>query len=189
MKKCRTLSDLYIERSIRHGYNITTSWGDFSLFFVFCYFPLDDVQLVCQIFDYFVSIGCDIEARNGWGETHFLRACRFNTVWSSPYLSQLIQYGVDVDVKDSRGHGALDLALALVPWILSLRSDGEPVRHNLRATLGLLLEAGCDPRIKHRFSKKDVEIKEQYWWKALDTEKKRRSLLPPQETQHLPPLP
>ncbi|KAH5063199.1 hypothetical protein HBH96_061220 [Parastagonospora nodorum] len=188
LKKCRSLSDLYIERGIRHGHNMTTSWGPFSLFFVPGYFPWYDVQLLSQVFDYFVSIGCDIEARDACGDTLLLRACRYYTVGSSVYLSQLIQYGADVSAKSLRGQGALDLALEPVPWTLSLWSD-ERIRQQLLGKLGLLLEAGCDPRIKHRFSKIDVEIGEQCWWKALDTEKKRRSLLSPQETQHLPPLP
>ncbi|KAH5327056.1 hypothetical protein HBI12_074540 [Parastagonospora nodorum] len=182
MKKCRTLSDLSIERAIRHGYNITTSWGFYSLFFVFGYYRWDDVQLMCQMFDYFVSIGCDIEARDVLGKTPFLHACRDPMLEPSVYLSQLIQYGADVGVKDSRGQGALDLALGSVQWSISLSWD------KLLGKLGLLLEAGCDPRIKLRFSKNDVGLA-RCWWKALDTEKKRRSLLPPQETQHLPPLP
>ncbi|KAH3966044.1 hypothetical protein HBI56_063740 [Parastagonospora nodorum] len=188
LKKCGTLSDLYIERGIRHGYNITTSWGPFGLFSVFCRFPWDDVQLLSQLFDYFLSIGCDIEARDAWGDTLLLRACRYYTVGSSVYISQLIQYGADVSVKSLRGQGALDLALGPVPWTLSLWSE-EHLRQQLLGKLGLLLEAGCDPRIKHRFSQDDVGLMLQCWLKALDTEKKRRSLLPPQETQHLPPLP
>ncbi|KAH6091626.1 hypothetical protein HBI65_154710 [Parastagonospora nodorum] len=188
MKNCRTLSDLYIERGIRHGHNMTISWEPFSLFLVSDYLQWYDSQLLSQMFDYFVSIGGDIEARDAWGDTLLLRACHYNTVGSSVYLSQLIQYGADVSSKSLRGQGALDLVLRSGPRFPN-RWWYERVRQQLLAKLGLLLEAGCDPRIKHRFSKTDVELREWCWWKALDTEKKRRSLLPPQETQHLPPLP
>ncbi|EAT83722.1 hypothetical protein SNOG_08554 [Parastagonospora nodorum SN15] len=113
--------------------------------------------------------------------------------YDSQLLSQmfdyfLIQYGADVSSKSLRGQGALDLVLRSGPRFPN-RWWYERVRQQLLAKLGLLLEAGCDPRIKLRFSKTDVEPREWCWWKALDTEKKRRSLLPPQETQHLPPLP
>lgn len=96
---------------------------------------LYDAQL-SELLTYLISIGCDLERRNYYGETPLLQACRFRSYDISKILARK---GANVTATDSQGCGVLHL---LLDWIPELE-DGED--EQLCDALILALENGCDP--------------------------------------------
>ncbi|KAL9122130.1 MAG: hypothetical protein Q9187_001307 [Circinaria calcarea] len=102
--------------------------------------PITPLAELCR---YFLRIGCDMEARNSYGQTAFLHAamCSADTNCAA-WLQILIDNGANIAATDKEECNALHCAfIPIGPW-------GEPQwckDEELESKLNVLLQAGCDP--------------------------------------------
>jgi hypothetical protein len=180
-------TDGYLQQGLRSGCDVISSSNMRSLFHQPESHRFQDSQILNQILQYWLSIGCDIEQRDYHGQTPLLRVCLHFYLWEVQpvYLSLLIQYGADVSTT-CHGFGGID-HLILNRWEadMPMRWTAD-LRQRLEKSLELLLQAGCSLLRKSLWP--EDSIPRQVYERAADKEEHRRSLLPAEAIRHLPIL-
>ena len=96
-----------------------------------------------QILPFLAQIGCNLELRNGAGQTPFLLAASY---LNFRCINELSKQGVDTSVRDASGRCAFDIVIRQYQRTYRGRSS------DLSTTIMALLSAGCDPHASSMWS-------------------------------------
>lgn len=104
------------------------------------------LQMVRDILQYLLSMGCTLEERDPLGRTFFILAALACDTEHMDYLSLLIQHRADVEAKDFTGCGALHLVLNRFNFDDTGYALTSPRYSKCdEDKLVFLLKVGCDP--------------------------------------------
>jgi hypothetical protein len=188
LDRAKQETDVFVQHSLDNGYAMTALLRQLNLLFLPTLLEYKDSRILSQVLDYWLSIGCDLEYRNINEETPLLKACHYHVQGTYMYLSILIERGADVSARDCNGRGALDLTLMSSAKFLPIAMICPPHYsvQLLELKLQILLQSGCPPQLQDIWP--ETSAGWQTYRKAIEREKKRRSLLLLEDMQHLPTL-
>ena len=104
------------------------------------------ITTLTELCQYFLRIGCDMEAQNSYGETAFLYAAMSSRQSNSAaWLQILIDNGANVAATDNNACNALHLAVTPINILMESGFYELFKPEVLESKLNVLLQAGCDP--------------------------------------------